>query len=114
LYNLLANNKVYFYQSGRKMDLAGQRPGIVILSKAIQRAIGAGRREFDFLAGMYQYKSQFASASRPLVQLRAVPACLVERLRLLAQFGKRRLRTIWERIKRTGQSSSPTASSNES
>ena len=88
-YCLVANNKVYFYQSGRKMDVAhGQRPGIVILAKSIQRAIVAGRREFDFLAGTSQYKRQLAPAERPVVRIRAVRPCLQERLRRLAQQGK--------------------------
>lgn len=88
VYHLIDNNKVYFYQCGRKMDLPhGQRPGLVILAKAIQKAITAGRREFDFLAGAAQYKSQFAPLARPIVQIRAVPFSLRERFRRLVRHG---------------------------
>jgi CelD/BcsL family acetyltransferase involved in cellulose biosynthesis len=96
LYNIVANNKVYFYQCGRKMDLPkGQRPGIVLLAKAIQRAIAAGRREFDFLAGASQYKGQLAPLERPLAQIRAVPRrCLREVARIWLQAGCRRARSL--------------------
>jgi CelD/BcsL family acetyltransferase involved in cellulose biosynthesis len=101
LYNIVANNKVYFYQAGRKMDLPkGQRPGLVILAKAIQRAIAAGRREFDFLAGPSQYKSQFAPMVRPLVQIRAVPFSFAESVRRLTQWGKTCFRSIKRRTSR--------------
>jgi CelD/BcsL family acetyltransferase involved in cellulose biosynthesis len=86
LYNIVANNKVYFYQSGRSMAVsAKQRPGIVLLAYAIQKAIAAGRREFDFLGGVMQYKSQLALATRPLMQLRAAPPSFRERARQLAE-----------------------------
>jgi len=73
LYNFSWNGKVYFYQSGRKLDLPNQvRPGIVAHILAIRRAIEAGRREYDFLGGASQYKRKLATASRPLLTVRAV------------------------------------------
>ncbi len=70
VYNIVWNQKVYFYQSGRKVDVpSGVRPGIVLHAQAIRRAIEAGRREYDFLGGGEHYKGQMALASRPLVQL---------------------------------------------
>ncbi|MBI2804463.1 MAG: GNAT family N-acetyltransferase [Planctomycetes bacterium] len=102
LYNVIENNKVYFYQSGRRTDLPkGQRPGIVILAMAIQRAIASGRREFDFLAGPSQYKSQFAPLQRSLVELRAVPSCLNEQVRRWAQLGKRGARFLIHQVRST-------------
>ena len=72
VYNIIWNGKVYFYQSGRKMDLPESvRPGVVLHAHAIRRAIELSRREYDFLAGAARYKSQLALASRPLVELRA-------------------------------------------
>src|SRR5205823_9012796 len=71
MYNVLWNNKVYFYQHGRKLDLPRRlRPGIVLIGLAIRRAIEAGRREFDFLPGQSLYKHQLALTNRPVVQLR--------------------------------------------
>jgi CelD/BcsL family acetyltransferase involved in cellulose biosynthesis len=87
-YNIVWDGKVYFYQGGRKMDVpAGVRPGIVLHALAIRRAIAAGCREYDFLAGAARYKEQFALASRPLVDLRAARPSLRERARRLAEGG---------------------------
>src|SRR5262249_4125087 len=79
-------NKVYFYQCGRRPDVPPRvRPGIVILSHSIRAAIEEGRREFDFLAGAAQYKTQLALATRPLVQVRVVRPGLRESLRRLME-----------------------------
>jgi CelD/BcsL family acetyltransferase involved in cellulose biosynthesis len=95
-YNILWAGKVYFYQSGRKKDVpAAQRPGIVLHAHALQRAIAAGRREYDFLSGGEHYKRQLALASRPIVALRIHRCNLVEQLRRCAEGGitlARRLR----------------------
>jgi CelD/BcsL family acetyltransferase involved in cellulose biosynthesis len=78
-YNIHWDNKVYFYQSGRKPDLPGKvRPGIVLLNRLIQAAIQAGRREYDFLGDPTQYKLLFTTTTRPLVQFRAARPSLVE------------------------------------
>lgn len=88
VYNIIWNNKVYFYQSGRKPDVpSGQRPGIVLHAHAIRRAIEGGRREYDFLGGGEHYKKQMALATRPLVQLRVARPILRERLHRLAERG---------------------------
>jgi CelD/BcsL family acetyltransferase involved in cellulose biosynthesis len=82
LYNIVWDGKIHFYQSGRKIELPkGIRPGIVAHAYALQRAIAAGLREYDFLAGASQYKMQLALATRPLVRVRAVRAPLRERSR---------------------------------
>src|SRR5207244_3583370 len=88
MYNIVWNNKVYFYQSGRATDMPGNlRPGVVIIARAIQRAIEAGRREFDFLGGESTYKMQLALASRPLVELRVARAGVRETARRLLEAG---------------------------
>ena len=88
LYNIAWDGRVYFYQSGRKLDLPRDiRPGVVMQIYAMQRAIEAGRREYDFLAGASQYKLQLASSTRPLMQLRAVRGSLRERVRSYAAYG---------------------------
>ena len=95
MYNIVWNNKVYFYQSGRDPTLPGRlRPGIVIIAKAIQQAIAAGRREFDFLGGSVPYKMQLALANRPLVQLRVARSSVRETVRLLLEAGAARYRHL--------------------
>jgi CelD/BcsL family acetyltransferase involved in cellulose biosynthesis len=72
LYGMTWGDKTIAYQMGRSSNVPNSvRPGGVILAYAIRAAIEAGRREFDFLADEAPYKLQMATASRPLVQLRA-------------------------------------------
>ena len=72
VYNIVWGGKTYFYQAGRKMDVPGKiRPGVVLHMRAIERAIAAGRREYDFLAGTSRYKMDLALATRPLYTMRA-------------------------------------------
>jgi CelD/BcsL family acetyltransferase involved in cellulose biosynthesis len=88
MYNIIWNNKVYFYQSGRDTSLPGDlRPGIVVIAKAIQKAIAAGLREFDFLGGDATYKTQLALARRPLVELRVSRPGFRETARRLLEAG---------------------------
>ena len=71
-YNVVWDNKVLFYQGGRTMDVPkGVRPGIVLHARSIRAAIEAGRSEYDFLPGTSQYKLQLATASHPVLRLRA-------------------------------------------
>jgi CelD/BcsL family acetyltransferase involved in cellulose biosynthesis len=78
---MIWNNKVYAYQTGRRVDVPSSvRPGFVILVMAIQRAIESGRREFDLLADEAPYKLQLANHSRPLVQMRVSRAPLREQM----------------------------------
>jgi len=86
LYNFVWNNKVYHYQSGRRLDLPKQvRAGIAIHSYAIRSAIEDGRREYDFLPGDSRYKEQLALGQRQLVELRATHRPLLEVARQLAR-----------------------------
>jgi CelD/BcsL family acetyltransferase involved in cellulose biosynthesis len=99
LYNIVWNEKVYFYQGGRKLDVPkGVRPGIVLHARAIRRAIAAGRREYDFLAGASRYKMQLATATRSLVRVRAVGSPRLEAIRLAAGRGACHVRRIRDRL----------------
>jgi CelD/BcsL family acetyltransferase involved in cellulose biosynthesis len=81
-YQILANRKVYFYQCGRSMQVpANLRIGIVMFAQAIQRAIRAGLREYDFLGGPAQYKLQLTRTVRPIVSLRIAQPGIRESLR---------------------------------
>jgi CelD/BcsL family acetyltransferase involved in cellulose biosynthesis len=109
VYNIVWDGKVYFYQSGRKMDLPdGVRPGVVLHAHAIRRAIELGRREYDFLAGAARYKTQLALASRPLTQLRAVRPSLREWTRRTVESGISRVRLVRNRLRAVlGRKSTP-------
>jgi CelD/BcsL family acetyltransferase involved in cellulose biosynthesis len=88
LYNVSWNGKVYFYQSGRKLDVpTSVRPGIVAHAFAIRRAIEAGRLEYDFLGGASQYKRKLATAARPLLSVRAVRSPVLEHARSALERG---------------------------
>ncbi|HEY2517818.1 MAG TPA: GNAT family N-acetyltransferase [Polyangiaceae bacterium] len=72
VYNLVFRGKVYFYQSGRKLDVPkGVKPGISIHAFALRRAIDEHLREYDFLNGLSQYKRKLATGTHALVSLRA-------------------------------------------
>jgi len=97
MYNIVYAGKVYFYQSGRRVDVPrAVRPGIAMHAMAIRTSIEAGRREYDFLGGASRYKRDLALALRPLVTLRAVAPSLraraVEAARLLADGAIARVR----------------------
>jgi CelD/BcsL family acetyltransferase involved in cellulose biosynthesis len=90
-YSVIFGNKVYFYQSGRRMDVPkALRPGIAMHALAIQRSIEAGRREYDFLQGTSRHKRDLAQGSRSLVTLRAVaPHLRARAVEAARQFAER-------------------------
>lgn len=78
-YNLLGRDKIYFYQSGRKIGVPRTvRLGIVMLIFALQNAIAKGYREFDFLGGESAYKRLLATNARPLVVGRVARPTVIE------------------------------------
>ena len=94
-YNVIWDRKVHFYQSGRTLDVPkGIRPGIVLHARSIQRAIDAGLREYDFLAGTSRYKLDLATSVRPVVRLRAVRPSLREKARRATERGVARIREL--------------------
>jgi CelD/BcsL family acetyltransferase involved in cellulose biosynthesis len=107
-YSFVYAHKVYFYQSGRRVDLPKSlRPGIAMHALSIRASIEAGRREYDFLGGASRYKRELALARRPLVTLRAVAPSLraraVEVARLLAERAIERVRAARGRAQASGQ-----------
>ncbi len=68
LYNLRRGGWVCAYQSGLTAsgDTDG-RPGIAAHVLAIEQALAAGARRYDFLVGDGRYKSSLAKATRPLL-----------------------------------------------
>lgn len=72
LYNIVYRGKVYFYQSGRALDVPkGLKIGVAAHALAMRAAIDEGLADYDFLAGESQYKRQLALASQPLKKLLA-------------------------------------------
>jgi hypothetical protein len=100
IYNIVWKGRIYFYQSGRKLDVPrGIRPGIVLHAHAIRRAIEAGHLEYDFLAGTSRYKTQLSTGIHPLVKVRAVRASLREFMRRAADRSFDRARRLRSRIR---------------
>lgn len=82
IYCFVGSNKVYFYQSGRKVGVPPKvRLGIVMMVLAIQQAIAQKRTEFDFLAGDDRYKRLFATESRQLISFRVARKSAKETVR---------------------------------
>ena len=87
LYNFRLRGRVYAYQSG--LNDAEVRPhgkpGLTCHHLAVERALTAGDRIYDFLAGAARYKRNLANACAPLLWTEMVPAWsvlgLVARLR---------------------------------
>jgi CelD/BcsL family acetyltransferase involved in cellulose biosynthesis len=73
LYNLVANGRVNFYQSGLSCEADRHlKPGMVAHHLAVQYCLEHGFAEYDFLsspAGEGRYKSSLASHTRRLGQL---------------------------------------------
>lgn len=87
-YSFRYNGKVLFYQTGRRLDIPDEvRVGITMHAYLIRSAIEDGLREYDFMAGISQYKMSLALATRPLVSLRVVRPSLVERARSASERG---------------------------
>jgi len=103
LYNIVYRGRVYFYQSGRKLDVPkGVKLGLAAHALALRAAMEDGRSEYDFLAGTAQYKRQLALARHTLVTLSAAAPSVRARTAMAAaaalDLGLRRAR-----IELTGQ-----------
>jgi CelD/BcsL family acetyltransferase involved in cellulose biosynthesis len=62
LYNFDYKDRIWVYNSGfNVVEFGHLSPGVVLTGGAIELAIGAGRREFDFLRGDEQYKYRFGA-----------------------------------------------------
>ena len=72
VYNLVENDKVYFYQCGYLYSEDKRlSPGTVTLAHVIQHELEHGRKEFDFLAGEESYKHWMSTGGRELTWLAA-------------------------------------------
>ena len=60
-------DKFLFYQAGMDPDLSEMRPGQLLMSHTIERAVQLGCVEYDFLRGSEAYKQMWANAARHTV-----------------------------------------------
>ena len=87
-YNFLKNKTVYFYQSGRKMDVPDNiRIGIVMHALSMQEMMQRGFAEYDFMGGEATYKQRFTSTTRELVDIRIALRSPKETARLAVESG---------------------------
>jgi len=108
IYNVVSRGAVSFYQAGRVLDVPrGIRPGYVLHTHAIRRAIELGRTEYDFLGGTSRYKLEFATHTRPIVVLRAARPSLREQAHQLARkahaLASRARRAVYARLNQTSE-----------
>jgi len=62
----------YFYNAGVDPDARDLSPGVLLSAKAIEAAIAAGRRRFDFLRGDEPYKYGWGAQDEPVQRLLVV------------------------------------------
>ncbi len=75
LYNFRCGTADYFYQTGFDVEGASKySPGLVSHSYAIEDAIRAGMKKYDFMkGGTVSYKSEFGCQESPMYDLYAYP-----------------------------------------
>jgi hypothetical protein len=70
LYNLIANGRVLFYQSGlAQLDDPVMKPGLLCHAAVIARCAEAGHDVYDLLGGRSRYKAQLATGATELAWL---------------------------------------------
>jgi CelD/BcsL family acetyltransferase involved in cellulose biosynthesis len=70
-YNLIANGRVLFYQSGlARFEDAHKKPGYLCQAAAIEHAAASGHAIYDFLGGDARYKASLSTDATRLVWLR--------------------------------------------
>ncbi|MBI3899537.1 MAG: GNAT family N-acetyltransferase [Gammaproteobacteria bacterium] len=75
---------VYYFQGGFDPSHERARPGLCLMGYAIEHAIQEGNHTFDMLRGEYDYKRQWAKATREthqIVAFRRNPRAIAHRLR---------------------------------
>ena len=71
IYNLVANGRVLFYQSGlARFADPHVKPGFLCHAEAIEHAAAAGRMVYDLLGGDARYKASLSTGASRLVWLR--------------------------------------------
>jgi CelD/BcsL family acetyltransferase involved in cellulose biosynthesis len=103
-YGFNYRQKVYLFQSGFDPEWGKTSAGAVLTQIMIEEAYAKQFTEFDFLKGMENYKSLWANASRPEIEVTAYNNTVGGFMQACAAGMKTRARTL----KHALQSSSPT------
>jgi CelD/BcsL family acetyltransferase involved in cellulose biosynthesis len=70
LFNFDHGDRIWVYNSGLDPEsFSGLSLGVVLTAAAIERAIAAGRRDFDFLRGREEYKYRFGAVDTEVYRL---------------------------------------------
>ncbi len=94
---------VYAYQSGVEPQLLEHEPGRIITLATLQRALGEGYCDFDFMRGDEPYKAHWRAEPRPQVVWRAVAPRFGARARFKAWQAAREVRARLKRLVRVWQ-----------
>ena len=62
IYCFKYRNKYFYYQSGRDLNYAKYRVGLVLINEVVREAIEEGAELFDFLSGNELYKFRWAQS----------------------------------------------------
>ena len=76
LYGFLYRGRFYFYQAGFDERLASHSVGLVLMARAIERAIEEGAEQYDMLHGDEPYKFLWAHERRALLNVELYPPTL--------------------------------------
>jgi CelD/BcsL family acetyltransferase involved in cellulose biosynthesis len=74
LYVLMHRARACYYIGGFDPEFSDVSPGTLLIGHAIERAIGEGAAEFDFLRGQERYKYSWGAKDRPTYR------CVLQRL----------------------------------
>lgn len=86
LYCLSDGNETYYFQGGFDTDYDDLKPGMVLMSCAMEHAIREGCRRFDMMKGNYDFKRSLAKDTGftwDLLLIRPTPAGLLYQLRFV-------------------------------
>jgi len=97
-YNLRWNGQVWHYLSAHARDVPDDvHIGVTLQALLLRAAIEDGMREYDFLAGILDYKMALADRTRRLVTLRAARPSLVESARGATSLATKLARRVLKR-----------------
>lgn len=97
-YNLRWNGQAWHYLSAHARDVPEDaRIGVTLQAMLVRAAIEDGIREYDFLAGVLDYKMALAQGTRRLVTLRAARRSLVETARGATSLATKLARRVLKR-----------------
>jgi CelD/BcsL family acetyltransferase involved in cellulose biosynthesis len=58
-----------YYNAGTDPDARDLSPGVLMIARYVERALGAGKRRFDFLRGNEPYKYEWGAVDEPIQRL---------------------------------------------